>query len=102
MIATQRDKERIKRELIACLSSQREVHRIVIFGSFLAQAEPRDLDVAVFQDSREGYLPLALKYRRAIRAIAREIPTDVVPLRLGLVPGPFLAEIERGEVIYER
>ena len=96
------ERERIKRDLVACLSGETEVRRIVVFGSFLTDSTPQDLDVAVFEDSDEGYLPLALKYRRATRAIAREIPVDIVPLRIGVTNGPFLSEIERGEVIYER
>ena len=99
---TAASKEDIKHQLVVCLSASREVRRIVIFGSFLSDADPHDLDVAVFQDSREGYLPLAMKYRRMARVVADRIPLDIVPIRTGASPGAFLAEIERGEVIYER
>ena len=37
--------------------------------------------VAVFQDSTEPYLPLALKYRRKTCAIAQRIALDILPLK---------------------
>ena len=95
-------KEEIKQQLAACLSREREVRRVVVFGSFLTDPDPHDLDVAVFQDSDEAYLPLALRYRRATRSIARSIPLDIFPVRASGASGPFLAEIAKGEVIYER
>ena len=95
-------KEEIKQQLAACLSREREVRRVVVFGSFLTDPDPHDLDVAVFQDSDEAYLPLALRYRRATRAIARRIPLDIFPVRATGAAGAFLAEIAKGEVIYER
>jgi len=85
-----------------CLSHEREVRRIVVFGSFLTSPDPHDLDVAVFQDSNEEYLPLALKYRRLARNVAGQIPLDIIPMRLNENHGAFLAEVENGEVIYER
>ena len=58
--------------------------------------------VAVFQDSTEPYLPLALKYRRKTCAIAQRIALDILPLKFQAQDDPFLAEIAKGEVIYER
>jgi predicted nucleotidyltransferase len=101
MVMSASEKESVKRELVASLSREREVRRIVVFGSFVTEAAPNDLDVAVYQDSDEPYLPLAMKYRRILRRVAERIPLDVVPLRIGRASGSFLAEIERGEVIYE-
>jgi len=95
-------KEDIKREVADCLKQEKEVRKIVLFGSFLNGVDPHDVDVAVFQDSREDYLPLALKYRRLIRPVTVRIPVDVVPVRSDAADGIFLAEIEKGEVIYER
>ncbi len=97
-----KQKRALMDELVASLAEEREVCRIVIFGSFLHSDAPHDLDVAVFQDSEEAYLPLALKYRRKTRRIARTIPLDILPLKAGAKDGSFLEEIERGEVIYER
>lgn len=95
-------KEAIKREVADCLKREKEVRKIVLFGSFLTRSDPHDVDVAVFQDSHEDYLPLALKYRRLIRPAAARIPVDVIPVRADATEGIFLTEIEKGQVIYER
>jgi predicted nucleotidyltransferase len=50
-VATSQEKERIKRELAARLSREKEVRKVVVFGSFLTSATPNDLDIAIFQDS---------------------------------------------------
>lgn len=103
MVFTDVDKESIKRELAACLGCENEVRKVVIFGSFLNRSEPHNLDVAVFQDSQEGYLPLALKYRKLTRSISNRIPLDIIPLKNDAsATSFFLAEIEKGEVVYER
>lgn len=102
MIATTQQKEQIKRDLAACLSREKEVRKVVVFGSFLTSETPNDLDVAIFQDSDEPYLPLAMKYRRLLRPIADQIPVDVIPVRPNGAGGQFLMEIEKGEVVYER
>lgn len=99
---TGQQKELLKRELVSSLKSEKEVRRIVIFGSFLNSTDPHDLDVAVFQDSNEKYLPLAMKYRKKTRQIARSITLDIIPLKAGARSDFFLDEIERGETIYER
>ena len=93
-------KEKVKREIVAVLSGFSEVRRVVIFGSFVTSDNPHDLDIAVFQDSDEGYYPLARKYRRTLRNIARMIPLDVIPVRPNPEQGSFLREIEKGEVVY--
>ncbi len=102
MALNELEKRSLKQALVDCLQTEQEVRRIVIFGSFLRSDDPQDLDVAVFQDGSEAYLPLALKYRRKTRAIARRIALDIMPLKVGAQSDPFLAEVERGEVIYER
>ena len=99
---TVQEKESLKQRLIGSLKTEREVSRIVIFGSFVNSDDPHDMDVAVFQDSDEKYLPLAMKYRRKTRDIARVIPVDILPLKVGVRDGIFVDEIEHGEVIYER
>jgi len=99
---TQRQKNSLKQQLVSCLRGQKEIRRIVIFGSFLSSSDPHDLDVAVFQDSSEKYLPLAMKYRKKIRPIARIIPIDIIPLKAGASNGTFMDEIAQGEIIYER
>jgi len=99
---TEKQKQLLKQQLVSLLENEREVCRIVIFGSFLSSRDPHDIDVAVFQDSDEKYLPLAMKYRKKTREIARRIPLDILPLKAGVQGEVFIDEIEQGEVIYER
>lgn len=102
MTLTAEERERLKREVAYRLSAEPEVRRIVVFGSFVTSPAPHDLDVAVFQESDEDYLPLALKYRRLLRSVSATIPVDVLPLRVHGTVGEFLKEVERGEVVYVR
>lgn len=99
---SENEKQDIKRELIGCLRSEKEVRRIVIFGSFLNSSDPNDIDVAVFQDSNDQYLTLAMKYRKRTRNIARIISLDIIPIRSDASSGFLMDEIRQGEVIYER
>jgi predicted nucleotidyltransferase len=99
---TEQEKGSLKQRLIGSLKKEREVCRIVVFGSFVNSDNPHDMDVAVFQNSDEKYLPLAMRYRRKTRDIARMIPMDILPLKAGVQGEIFMDEIERGEVIYER
>jgi uncharacterized protein len=94
-------KEMLKKEIVAGLSGFPEVRKVVIFGSFVTSDSPHDLDIAVFQDSNEGYYPLARKYRRTLRNLARMIPLDIIPIRPNPEHESFLREIEKGEVVYE-
>lgn len=102
MTLSKAQKELLKKEVATCLATEPEVRKAVVFGSFLDSDDPHDLDIAVFQESDEAYLPLALKYRRKLARIADRIPLDVIPVRPHPVAGHFLRAIERGEVIYER
>ena len=102
MVLDIKQKEMLKRELVSCLAGDLEIRRIVVFGSFLTSSVPADMDVAVFQDSDEPYIPLAMKYRRQTRLVARSIPLDIIPLRNGVSNSLFLKEIEAGETVYER
>ena len=87
---------------MACLAGAPEVRRIVVFGSFLTSDSPHDMDVAVFQESDEPYVQLAMKYRRHTRPVARHIPLDIIPIRKTAASSPLLKAIETGETIYER
>ncbi len=100
MYLTRAEKENLKRQLADSLRHEPEITKIVVYGSFLAVEDPHDLDVAVFQNSRQVYLPLAMKYRRKTRSIARLIPLDIIPLRPGAT-GVMLDAIALGEVVYE-
>ena len=101
MALTKTQKESIKNEIKESLCYEREIMRIIIFGSFVNSDEPNDIDVAVFQNSNQQYLPLSLKYRRLTRKIARKVSLDIFPVKMG-VKKSFVAEIESGEIIYER
>jgi len=101
-VFTKDQKESLKERLVSCLRGEKEIRKIVVFGSFLNSHDPHDIDIAVFQDSSEKYLPLAMKYRRITRVIARMIPLDIIPIKAGARGDSFLDEIEQGETIYER
>jgi predicted nucleotidyltransferase len=102
MVFDLKQKDFLKKELVSCLTEDREIRRIVVFGSFLTSSAPADMDVAVFQDSNESYLTLAMKYRKQTRPVSQRIPLDIIPLRNDVSNDPFLKEIESGETVYER
>ena len=95
-------KETIKKEIASCLSNEKEISKIMIFGSFLESKNPKDIDVAVFQNSNESYLTLSMKYRKLTRTIAKKIPLDIIPVKPNASDSLFLSEIESGELIYEK
>ena len=88
------------RKVAECLAKASEVRKIVVFGSFLVNEYPNDMDIAVFQDSDESYIRLAMKYRALARPVSAEIPLDIIPLKQNTT-GSFLDEVNSGEVIYE-
>ena len=98
----EKDKTFIKNQVIELLKDEPEVKRIVIFGSFLTSADPHDIDIAIFQNSDQAYIPLALKYRKKMRALSRKIALDIVPIKENSVKSQFLLEVNSGENIYER
>lgn len=102
MYFTQAEKDDIKKELAASLRDVSEITKIVVFGSFLTVSNPHDLDVAIFQNSNQNYLSLAMKYRRKTRMTANRIPLDILPLKAGVQESTMLNAIAQGEVIYER
>ncbi len=97
-----KSKEALIEELVKSLNAEKEITKIVVFGSFINSDNPNDLDVAIFQDSHDDYLTLAMKYRKLARKISKEIPLDIIPVKPGAKDSFFLDEIEAGEVIYER
>ncbi|WP_417910019.1 nucleotidyltransferase domain-containing protein [Candidatus Electronema sp. PJ] len=101
MVISRAEKELIKNKIREQLSNEQEIQKIVLFGSFIRSNEPNDIDVAIFQNSTESYLSLALKYRKLMREIANMLPVDVIPLKTSAT-GLFLDEIELGETIYEK
>jgi predicted nucleotidyltransferase len=95
-------REILKRKVLECLVGEPEITQVVIFGSFLHSGDPHDMDIAVFQDSDEKYIPLAMKYRSMLGPVAREIALDVFPIRTNPAENSFLREVKTGEVVYER
>jgi predicted nucleotidyltransferase len=102
MLLTDSQKKEIKTEIANSLLSSSEIEKIVVFGSFLESEFPNDIDIAIFQNSSDDYLTLALKYRKMIREISRKIPVDVIPIRKDAQSNFMTLEIEKGEVIYAR
>ncbi|HNT33909.1 MAG TPA: nucleotidyltransferase domain-containing protein [bacterium] len=98
---TEDTKSEITTEIARCLKEAKEIRKIVVFGSFLTSDCPADVDVAVFQDSDEDYLSLAMKYRSLSKSVSDRIPLDVIPLRRD-AKGFLVEEINKGKVIYER
>lgn len=101
-MVTFQEKQELKNQIVASLKDEKNILKVVIFGSFLNSDNPRDIDVAVFQDSTEGYIPLAMKYRKMTRAVSRKIPIDIFPIRPDAKDSSMLSEIEKGEIVYEK
>jgi predicted nucleotidyltransferase len=95
-------KKNIKRQVLESLASESEIRKIIIFGSFIHSVNPRDIDIAIIQDSNQSYLTLALKYRKLMRDLSKKIPLDVIPIKFEHSTHWFLNEINSGELIYER
>lgn len=102
MKLTHHDKEKFKTELVACLQSEPEIKKIIIFGSFLYSDAPEDMDVALVLSSDEHYYTLVPRLRSKIRSLLNRIPVDIVPVLDGIKSSVFLEEIQAGEVVYER
>jgi uncharacterized protein len=90
------------RELVEHLQMAPEITKIIIFGSFLVDDAPNDIDIAIVQNSNLPYLTLAMKYRKLTRSVARQLPLDIVPLKPGAIDCGILDVIAQGKVIYER
>jgi len=95
-------KEEFKNEIVSSLRSQPEIERIIVFGSFLKDLNPSDIDIAIFQNSKEKYLSLAMKYRKMVRSISKRIAVDIIPIKSGSTNSFVESEIESGEVIYDK
>ncbi len=96
------NKTQLKNKIVESLKGQKEIEKIIIFGSFNKSEAPNDLDVAVVQNSSENYLTLALKYRKLVRSVSREIAIDIFPVLNKTENDFFKKEVESGEVIYAR
>jgi predicted nucleotidyltransferase len=96
------DKAEIKNRIVHLLKGQKEIERIIIFGSFNKSDSPNDIDIAVVQNSSDDYLTLALKYRKLIRSISKEIAVDIFPIIEKNSNSFYSMEIASGEVIYAK
>jgi len=97
------DKYALSKDLVSVLSTDDQVEKIIIFGSFIRSSSPNDMDVAVFCDSKDDYLTLALALRKKLRKLSRIIPIDLLPISIPYDPAAlFLQEINKGEVVYEK
>jgi len=96
------NKTELKNKIVDLLKGQKEIERIIIFGSFNKSDTPNDTDIAVVQNSSEEYLTLALKYRKLIRNIFKEIAVDIFPIVEKNKNNFFTNEVASGEVIYAR
>lgn len=101
-MVTFKEKQELKNQLVASLKTEKNIRKVVIFGSFLSSDNPQDMDVAVFQDSTEGYIKLAMKYRKMTRAVSKKIPIDIFPIRPNASDSAILSEIANGEIVYEK
>ena len=102
MVLSESEKKELKTNIANSLLSSSEIEKIVIFGSFLSSKSPNDIDIAVFQNSMDDYLTLALRYRKMIRSISKKIPVDIIPIKSSATNNFIIDEIEKGEVIYAR
>jgi hypothetical protein len=89
-------KDSIETQIAVFLQGRKEVSEIVVYGSFLTIPSPNDVDVIVFQDRQEEHLSLAMKYRRLTRDVARILPLDIIPVRMGISESTGAVEIDRG------
>jgi predicted nucleotidyltransferase len=99
---TIREKQELKQQLVASLQEEKNIRKVVVFGSFLYSDNPQDMDVAVFQDSSEGYVKFAMKYRKMTRAVSKKLPIDIFPIRPNADNALILDEIANGEIVYEK
>lgn len=96
------DKKKIKDSIVESLKDQKEINKIIVFGSFNSAEEPNDIDIAVVQESTLDYLTLALKYRKLIRGVSKLITVDIFPVIEKADDLFYKNEIATGEVIYAR
>jgi uncharacterized protein len=97
------DKLQIRQQLQSAFVDDNKVEKIIVFGSFITSETPHDLDLAVFCNSSDDYLTLALALRKKLRNISSIIPIDLVPIAMPYdSSAAFMQEINKGEVVYEK
>lgn len=61
MFLSKEQKQRLKDQISANLNPDTSITKIIIFGTFLESAALESINVAVYQESTEGYFQLAVK-----------------------------------------
>lgn len=61
------NKIELKNKIVDSLKGQKEIERIIIFGSFNKSDFPNDIDIAVVQSSSDNYLTLAFKISKTYK-----------------------------------
>ena len=63
------------------------------YGSrFSSESEnPKDIDVAIFQNSNEPYIHLSMKFRKYTRSITKKSPLDRIPIKPDAPDSMFLS-----------
>jgi len=102
MKLSENEKKALKNRLVSCLYREKEIEKIVIFGSFNTSDNPNDIDILIYQNSDLPYLPLALKYRKKTRSLSKKIPLDIIPVTASINNESLLFDIKNGEVVYEK
>ena len=95
-------KNKIRQFLVDAMKDDPEIREIIVFGSFLHSDNPGDIDVAVRGTFHKGYLETAIRLRKKVHHIAKILPVDIIPIQEDAPQNPFMQEIRKGEVIYER
>ena len=94
------DKQQIRQQLQSAFVDDSKVDKIIVFGLFVTSETPHDLDVAVFCNSSDDYLTLALALRKKLRNISSIIPIDLVPIAMPCDPSAaFMQEINKGRSV---
>lgn len=96
------NKKELKNKIADLLKGENEIEKIIVFGSFNKSDSPNDIDIAVIQNSSENYLKLAVKYRKLVRSVSKEIAVDIFPVVEKNDNIFFTNEVVTGEVIYAR
>jgi len=98
------DKTAVIKQIIKSLNEDNSdlIEKIIIFGSFLNNISPNDIDIAVLSSEKGDYLTKAMLYRKRLRDVSKIIALDVVPINNLQGDSVFIEEIRKGKVIYER
>lgn len=95
-------KNQIKQAVVDAIKDEKDIQKIIVFGSFLSSETPGDIDVAVLGEFPNGYLEAATRLRKKVRHIAKILPVDIVPILEDAPQNEFVQEIQKGEVVYEK